>query len=118
MTVHRQLELQQGSAADFEVFLFDPNGAAEDLTGADAAHLTIREALDDATSEVVGRSTAAANLSVDVAAAKLVATLTQPEADALTPGTYAGQASVRISGKWLVTLEFVVVIRTTGVLTT
>lgn len=117
MTVHRQLELQQGSAADFEVFLFDPNGDAEDLSGATSAEFVMQEILGDDTTTKLTRSTTAGNLSIDSAAGKLGGTLTQLEADALAKGTYSGQASVVIGGKNLVTLEFRVVVRTTGVST-
>lgn len=113
----RTLTIQAGSTADLEVRLFDPDGAAEDLTGADAAHLTVRTVIDDETSEKLVRSTAAANLSIDVAGGKLVATLTQEEADGLPDGAFVGQASVRIGGTWFVTREFTVRIHPKGVAT-
>lgn len=111
----KTLELIVGSARDFEVFLLDSNDVAENISDAAAATLAIRETLDAAT-DVLLRTTDAGNLTIDTTNSKLVASLTQDEADALVVGTYIAQASVQMtaSSKWFHTDPFVVKILSQG----
>lgn len=99
--------ITKGSARSIEIRLEDENGQPESLVGATAATLTVRETLSSTTA-VLERKTSAANLSIDIPGAKLVATISQVEADALPPGIYVAEAAVQIGGVWLHTDAFFV----------
>ena len=93
----RILTLTVGSTEPLEVLFIGPSGQPEDFTGADRATLTVREFIGSPDA-ILQRQTAPGspvNLSIDVDAAKLVATLTGDEADELPEGTWIGAAAVR-----------------------
>ena len=89
-----KLILNQSSSGTFAIWLRDNNGNPESLFGADRASLAIKDYVGSATN-ILFRSTAAANLSINITDSKLVGTITGAEADALVPGSYVGQAAVR-----------------------
>lgn len=98
-----ELTLLVGSKKSFDVLLVDDDGSKEDLTNADHATFVIKTDVD-ASTDILLRRTADANLTIDKPNSKLVCTLTQVEADALVPGVYIGQASIRIDGtSWVKT---------------
>ena len=82
--VNEVLKLIKGSTQSFEVLVFDENDQPANLSVFDQATFALRE--EESGSTLLLRSTQAGNLSINVGAAKLVATLTQVEADALKPG--------------------------------
>lgn len=108
----RELTLRVGSTEPIEILLVGNNGQPEDLVGADRATFVVRESTTSAEA-ILERQTApgaTVNLSIDVAAGKLVATLTGDEADDLPPGTWIGAAAVRSGSDdaWKTTQPFVV----------
>ena len=94
--VSEKLVLVKGSAVPFDVFLLDPNDAKEDLSIFDRAALSIRD--EEGGPDILLRSTQASptpNLSINVSAGKLTATLTQAEADALKEGDFVMDVVLR-----------------------
>lgn len=82
--VNEVLKLIKGSTQSFEFLVFDENDQPANLSTFDKATLALRE--EEGGSTLLLRRTEDSNLSINVGAAKLVATLTQAEADALKPG--------------------------------
>lgn len=108
-----ELILIIGSVRPFDIKLVDDSSpaVAEDLSSAD--HATFSVKIDvDASTDILLRRVADSNLTIDTTNSKLTCTITQAEADALTAGTYIGQASVRIDGiEWIKTDRFIVKIK-------
>lgn len=98
--VSEVLELVKGSTVSFDVLIFDPNDVKEDLSIYDQATLSIRE--EEGGANLLLRRVADLNLSINVSAGKLTATLTQVEADALKPGTFIVDVALRETAgqKW------------------
>lgn len=104
------IRLVKGSVKPFDVFILDDNDVKEDLSTAEAATLVIKESIDAATNVVLRRTTDG-NLSIDEDEGKVTGTLTQGEANALTPGSYVGEVAVRLGATdWFHTDPFIVVI--------
>jgi len=83
-----RLILTVGSSAPITIKI-----TGESLTGVDQATLDVRPS--SGATAVITRTTAAGNLSIDLGAGSLVASITGVEADALVAGTYIGQAMLR-----------------------
>ncbi len=101
MDVDREdvLVLVQGSARPFELRFLDEHDNSEDLSNVAAATLRIvGDPSDPGGTEILSRSTAASNLSIDSAESKIVGTLEQAEADALPTGIFIAAASVQFAG--------------------
>lgn len=98
--VSEELVLTKGAAIPFDLFFFDPNDAKEDLSIYDRATLSIRE--EEGGADILARSTQSGNLSINVSAGKLNATLTQLEADGLKVGLHVMDIALRetASGLW------------------
>lgn len=101
--VDQVLVLIKGSTQPFDILLFDENGQPEILSVFDQATLVIRE--EEAGSNLLLRRTADGNLSINASASKLTGTLTQVEADALTPkpGYFIADVALRNTAdqKWV-----------------
>lgn len=94
------LTLVKGSVKPFDVYLFNENDSPESLAGADEATFTVKDGPSSAAS-ILTRSRAGGTLTIDVANSKLTMTLSQGEADGLTPGEYIGDLAIRFgSGNW------------------
>ena len=78
------LKLVKGSTQPFEIYVFDENDAPANLSVFDKATFSLRE--EEAGSTLLLRRTEDANLTINTGASKLVATLSQAEADALKAG--------------------------------
>lgn len=95
------LTILQGSTRPFDLLIVDDAGVGEALDSADHATFSVRETVSSLT-DVLLRRTADGNLSINKAEKKLVGTLSQAEADALSPGLYVGQVSIRLDGiEWV-----------------
>lgn len=93
------LEIVRGSVMPFDVYIFDEEGVAEDLSAVTAASLIVKPSAESPT-QVFKRQTSAGNLTVDAENSKLVGTLTQAEANGLVAGLYIGEVALQIGGAW------------------
>ena len=99
-----RLEVTVGSVLEWDILLVDEDGNGEPVSGWAAATLAVK----DGDTEILVRTTVAGNLSINTADKKLVATLTQEEADALSPGVYVGEAAGQTASGWVHTDPFMV----------
>ena len=106
MSSERELELLQGSVRPFNIELKDGADEPEVLTGATDATFRVLADPEVATSPIIDMDTTVGDLAIDIPNSKLTGTLSQSDADALTPGVYVGQAGIKISGSWLYTEPF------------
>ena len=97
MSSNRELEIVVGSVRPVNIYLFDERDEAEALGAATKATFTVKS---DSTTTLLSRDTDAANLTIDTANSRLTATVSQVEADALTPGTYYGGVAVEFAEGW------------------
>ncbi len=104
--INEVLILIKGSTKPFDVYLYDANDAAENLAPFDQATLAVRE--EESGANQLLRKTSDATLSISVSASKLIAVLTQVEADALVPGLYVADVALRETStqKWIHTDRF------------
>jgi len=100
------LELIQGSTKPFDVYIFDENEVAEDLSSADRAIVEIRKSMGG--DVVLSRDSSAGNVTIGTG--KLTCTLLAYEAAALDTGDFIGAAKVRFSDDdaWQDTDPFIV----------
>lgn len=101
------LTLIMGSTVPFDVYLFDEEDVAEDLSAVTAATFIVKPSAVSPTF-VLKRQTASGNLTVNADEAKLTATITQAEANGLVAGMYVGEVALQIGGAWRHTDPFFV----------
>ena len=102
------LEIVRGSTKPFDIFIFDENEVAEDLSAADRAVVEIRKSIDGEI--VLARDTTASNLSINTSLKKLTATMLGYEAATLPIGDFIGSAKIRFgdNDSWQDTDPFIV----------
>lgn len=101
----QELQIVIESDKGFEVVFVDDEDQLENLSGATAASLVVREATSSTTDMLVRRTDTlpSPDLAIDTANSKITAnTLTSPERAAIKPGVYLGFAAFKLaSGKWV-----------------
>ena len=110
MSSETLLELIQGSVKPFDVFLFDEEDHAEDLSTATDATLRIMKYIEDEAANAILDVDTAGELSIDAANSKLICAITTVQADALPVGRFVAQANVKFGGKWFTTDPFHVLV--------